>query len=44
MTRESENLSFEYRCGTFLMMAIRPWEIGVFRTLRRVSEERGLEQ
>jgi DNA-binding Xre family transcriptional regulator len=44
MTREAEHLPFEQRFGTSLMMAIRPWEIDVFREMRRASDERGFEQ
>ena len=40
MTRESENLPLEQRFGTSLMMAIRPWEIEVFKDLRRATDER----
>jgi DNA-binding Xre family transcriptional regulator len=44
MTRESENLPLEQRYGTSLMMAIRPWEIEVFRELRRATDERQFGQ
>jgi hypothetical protein len=40
MNIESESLPLEERFGTSLMMAIRPWEIDVFRELRRVEDNR----
>jgi transcriptional regulator with XRE-family HTH domain len=40
MNIESESLPLEQRFGTSLMMAIRPWEIEVFRQLRRVKDNR----
>lgn len=40
MNVESESLPLEQRFGTSLMMAIRPWEIGVFSALRRTPDER----
>jgi len=43
MTREAEHLPVEERFGTSLMMAIRPWEIEVFREMRRVCDPGGFE-
>jgi len=40
MNIESESLPLEQRFGTSLMMAIRPWEIDVFKDLRRVEDNR----
>ena len=40
MNIESESMPLEQRFGTSLMMAIRPWEIEVFRDLRRVADNR----
>jgi DNA-binding Xre family transcriptional regulator len=40
MNIESESLPLEQRFGTSLMMAIRPWEIEVFRDLRRFPDNR----
>ena len=40
MNLESEALPLEQRFGTSLMMAIRPWEIQVFRDLRREEDRR----
>ena len=40
MNIESESLPLEQRFGTSLMMAIRPWEIEVFRQLWRVKDNR----
>ncbi len=40
MNLESESLPLEQRFGTSLMMAIRPWEIEVFKELRRVEDNR----
>ena len=40
MNIESESLPLEQRFGTSLMMAIRPWEIEVFRELRRLPDNR----
>ncbi len=37
---DSESLPLEQRFGTSLMMAIRPWEIQVFRDLRRSKDTR----
>ena len=37
---DSESLPLEQRFGTSLMMAIRPWEIQVFKELRRSSDTR----
>ena len=40
MNLESETLPLDQRFGTSLMMAIRPWEIQVFRELRKVADTR----
>jgi hypothetical protein len=40
MNIESEALPLEQRFGTSLMMAIRPWEIQVFKDLRRDEDRR----
>jgi len=40
MNVEAESLPLEQRFGTSLMMAIRPWEIDVFRELRRIEDNR----
>ena len=40
MNLESEALPLEQRFGTSLMMAIRPWEIQVFKDLRREADTR----
>ena len=40
MNIDSESLPLDQRFGTSLMMAIRPWEIQVFRELRRTSDKR----
>ena len=40
MNLESESLPLEERFGTSLMMAIRPWEIDVFKALRRNPDDR----
>ena len=37
---DSESLPVEQRFGTSLMMAIRPWEIHMFKELRRSSDTR----
>jgi DNA-binding Xre family transcriptional regulator len=37
---DSESLPLEQRFGTSLMMAIRPWEIQVFKELRRSGDTR----
>ena len=36
----AESLPLEQRFGTSLMLAVRPWEIGVFTALRRTPDER----
>ena len=36
----AETLPLEQRFGTSLMLAVRPWEIGVFSALRRTPNER----
>ena len=40
MNIDSESLPLDQRFGTSLMMAIRPWEIQVFKELRRTSDKR----
>ncbi len=40
MNLESEALPLEQRFGTSLMMAIRPWEMQVFKELRREEDRR----
>jgi hypothetical protein len=40
MNIDAESLPREQRFGTSLMMAIRPWEIQVFRDLRRSRDTR----
>ena len=40
MNLESEALPLDQRFGTSLMMAIRPWEIQVFKDLRREADSR----
>lgn len=40
LSDESENLPLDERYGTSLMMAMRPWEIKVFKDLRRVEDKR----
>ena len=36
----AESLPLEQRFGSSLMLAVRPWEIGVFTALRRTPDER----
>ncbi len=40
MNDESESLPLDERYGTSLMMAMRPWEIQVFKDLRRSEDKR----
>ena len=40
MNIDSESLPLDQRFGTSLMMAIRPWEIQVFKELRRANDKR----
>ena len=40
MNIESEALPLDERFGTSLMMAIRPWEISVFESMRRIKDNR----
>ena len=44
INREAESLPLDQRFGTSLMMAIRPWEIDVFKQLRRGPDERRFSQ